>query len=408
MKVSVSKRSFDVEVNLPGSKSESNRALMICYYGGFSPEIQCLSHADDTVLLQKVLSGLKCGTSVIDCGNAGSVCRFVLTALAMRDTDTLLTGSERMFKRPIGGLVKVLRSLGADISYCKSEGFLPLSVRGGTLRGGEVSVDVSESSQFVSSIMLAAPMLNGGLKIHLEGLISSLPYIDMTAEVMRRYGAKVERVGREVVVHGESYTNCRYSVEPDWSAASYWFEAVALSRGGRALLKNLDTGTSQGDSVLTDIFSAFGVSSRMCEGGLLIENNSAPLDAVFRFDFSDNPDLFPAVAVTCAGLQVEAVFEGLRNLSIKESDRVTVMMEELSKIGVEMERCSADRLIIKPLSSLPYFTDERAVVFDSHDDHRIAMALAPLSLKIGSVEITNAEAVSKSYPDYFDELSKLV
>lgn len=230
----------------------------------------------------------------------------------------------------------------------------------------------------------------------------------MTAEVMRRYGAKVERVGREVVVHGESYTNCRYSVEPDWSAASYWFEAVALSRGGRALLKNLDTGTSQGDSVLTDIFSAFGVSSRMCEGGLLIENNSAPLDAVFRFDFSDNPDLFPAVAVTCAGLQVEAVFEGLRNLSIKESDRVTVMMEELSKIGVEMERCSADRLIIKPLSSLPYFTDERTVVFDSHDDHRIAMALAPLSLKIGSVEITNAEAVSKSYPDYFDELSKLV
>lgn len=230
----------------------------------------------------------------------------------------------------------------------------------------------------------------------------------MTAEVMRRYGAKVERVGREVVVHGEPYTNCRYSVEPDWSAASYWFEAVALSRGGRALLKNLDTDTSQGDSVLTDIFSGLGVSSRMCEGGLLIENNSAPLDAVFRFDFSDNPDLFPAVAVTCAGLQVEAVFEGLRNLSIKESDRATVMMEELSKIGVEMERCSADRLIIKPLSSLPYFTDERSVVFDSHDDHRIAMALAPLSLKIGSVEITNAEAVSKSYPDYFDELSKLV
>lgn len=408
MRISVTKRSFDVVVNLPGSKSGSNRALMICYYGGFLPEIQCLSQADDTVLLQKVLSELKCGTAVVDCGNAGSVCRFVLTALAMRDTDTLLTGSERMFKRPIGGLVKVLRSLGADISYCKSEGFLPLFVRGGTLGGGEVYVDVSESSQFVSSLMLAAPMFNGGLKIYLEGILSSLPYIDMTADVMRRYGAKVEREGREVVVRGEPYKNCRYVVEPDWSAASYWFEAVALSRGGRALLKNLDINTSQGDSVLTDIFKSLGVSSIMCEGGLMITNTGAPRDAVFCFDFSDNPDLFPAVAVACVGLQVEAVFEGLRNLSIKESDRVTVMMEELSKIGVEMERCSADRLIIKPLGSLPCFTDDEAIVFDSHDDHRIAMALAPLSLSVGAVEIANAEAVSKSYPDFFNELSKIV
>ncbi|MGN0032197.1 MAG: 3-phosphoshikimate 1-carboxyvinyltransferase [Candidatus Limimorpha sp.] len=407
MRILNDNRTFDVEVNLPGSKSESNRALMICYYGGFAPDIQYISQADDTLLLRHVLSELKYGKKIVDCGNAGTVCRFVLTALTMRDTDSYLIGSERMRKRPIGSLVNALISLGAEIEYCKSDGYLPLSVHGKKMEGGDVNIDASESSQFVSSLLLAAPVIRAGLNIHLEGDTASLPYIDMTIDVMRKYGAGVKRVGKDIFVEGKGYENCRYVVEPDWSAASYWYEVVAFSRGGRVLLKNLDFCSSQGDSVLPELFRNFGVSSSMIDGGVSIHNDNTLDSNTFRYDFTDNPDLFPAVAATCAGLQVEAVFEGLGNLSIKESDRVAAIMTELSKIGVEMRRDSVGTLVMSPLEAMPSFTEASPIFFDSHDDHRIAMALAPLAMMIGAVEIDNAGVVSKSYPDFFNELGKV-
>lgn len=405
-------KNFNVSVPLVGSKSESNRALMVCHYAGFEPKIENHSRADDTVLLSELLKIIdnnkeQHSFKEIDCHNAGTVFRFLTTALALKTGKWLLTGSERMRKRPVKDLVDALRQLGADIEYQDDEGFPPLLISGGNLKGGEVSVNVSKSSQYASSLLLAAPTFEKGLKLHLEGELTSLPYIDMTIEIMSEYGAKVHRDDREIVVEHSDYQNVEYVVESDWSAASYWYEVVALSDGGQVFLRNLKENTIQGDKLVSDIFDGFGVKTIFEDEGATVVKSTSNCKNLFEFDFTDAPDLFPAVIATCAGLQVGATFTGLRNLAIKESDRVDAMVTELSKIGVEFEKISDDILKMSALRNVPFFSEVNPVVFDSHDDHRIAMALAPLSLKIGAVEIENAEAVSKSYPNFWRDFSNI-
>lgn len=410
--VCLSNKNFKVSVSLVGSKSESNRALMICHYAGFEPKIDNLSRADDTVLLSELLKIIDnnkepLSFKEIDCRNAGTVFRFLATALALKPGRWLLTGSDRMRKRPVGDLVDALRQMGASVEYQGIEGFPPLLINGGNLKGGEVSVNISKSSQYASSLLLAAPTFENGLKLHLDGGLTSLPYIDMTVGIMTEYGAKVCRDGREIVVEHSDYQNVEYVVESDWSAASYWYEVVALSDGGQVFLRNLKEKSVQGDKLVSDIFDGFGVKTIFENGGATIVKSTSNCKNLFEFDFTDAPDLFPAVIATCAGLQVGATFTGLRNLAIKESDRVDAMVTELSKIGVEFEKISDDMLKMNALQNVPFFSDVNPVVFDSHDDHRIAMSLAPLSMKIGVVEIENAEAVSKSYPDFWGDFSKI-
>ncbi|MBP9994823.1 MAG: 3-phosphoshikimate 1-carboxyvinyltransferase [bacterium] len=397
---------------LVGSKSESNRALMICHYAGFEPKIGNLSKADDTGLLSELLKFInnnkgQYSLKEVDCRNAGTVFRFLATALSLRPGKWLLTGSGRMRERPVRHLVDALRQLDADIEYQSDEGFPPLIIKGRELKGGCVSVDVSQSSQYASSLLLAAPTFENGLKLHLNGGLTSLPYIDMTVGIMTEYDAKVCRDGRDIVVEHSDYQNVEYVVESDWSAASYWYEIVALSDGGPAFLRNLKEKSVQGDKIVAGIFDGFGVRTIFEDGGATVVKSTSNCKNLFEFDFTDAPDLFPAVVATCAGLQVGATFTGLRNLAIKESDRVDAMVTELNKIGVEFEKISDDILKMSALRNIPFFSEVNPVVFDSHDDHRIAMALAPLSLKIGAVEIENAEAVSKSYPDFWDDFSKL-
>ncbi|MDO5342458.1 MAG: 3-phosphoshikimate 1-carboxyvinyltransferase [Bacteroidia bacterium] len=414
MKITSVNKDFDISVGLVGSKSESNRALMICHYAGLEPAICNLSAADDTNLTIELLKKIdnqierkQNSYREIDCQNAGTVFRFLTTALALKSGKWLLTGSERMQKRPVKDLVDALRQLGADIEYQDDEGFPPLLINGGNLKGGEASVNVSKSSQYASSLLLAAPCFENGLRLHLEGELTSLPYIDMTIEIMSEYGAEVHRDNRDVSVEHSDYQNVKYTVESDWSAASYWYEMVALSRNGRVFLENLKMNSVQGDKIVAGVFERFGIVSHEKRNGVMIEKSGKLIDNDLEFDFVNTPDLFPAVVATCAGLGVNATFTGLKNLAIKESDRISVMVSELRKIGAEFEKISDDMLKIKLLRNLKLFSEENPVVFDSHDDHRIAMSLAPLSLKIGAVEMENAEAVSKSYPNFWVEFRKV-
>ena len=399
MRITGIKNSFDVTVNLVGSKSESNRALMIGYYGGFTPRIKNLSASDDTVLLSQIINkiGVKMrfiasqqsinGETIIDCANAGTVLRFLATALAFpvetfpetSPKKWILTGSDRMLQRPVGDLVDALRKMGADIEYMGQEGFPPLKINGvGTRRATSgVHVDITRSSQFASSLLLAKPS-----HLHLSGDLTSVPYIDMTIDIMQKFGIEIHRDGRDIFLQPSEYQDVEYTIESDWTCASYWYEIVALSENGRVRLRNLHLDSKQGDAIVAKWFEHFGVKSIQDGDDIIIEKNHSIFFNDLSFDFLNNPDLYPTIAATCAGLGIKAHFTGLQNLKFKESDRVAAMMTELSKIGVTN-------------------------VFDSHNDHRIAMSLAPLAMKIGTVEINNAEVVSKSYPNFWQDFGLL-
>ena len=389
MRITGLNKTFDVDVNLVGSKSESNRVLMIGYYGGFKPRITNLSSSDDTKLLKDILDSISYPQN-INCSNAGTVLRFLATALSFRPGSWILTGSDRMMQRPVGDLVNALRNIGADIEYMGQEGFPPLKINGKTpvetFPETSVSVDISRSSQFASSILLALPIFKTDFHpaLRLDGDMSSVPYIDMTIDVMQKFGIDVHRDGREIFIKPSDYRDIEYTIESDWTCASYWYEIVAFSENGRARLRNLRLDSKQGDAVVAKWFEDFGVTTVQDGNDIIIEKNNSIIKKQVSFDFIDNPDLYPTIAATCAGLGVEGRFTGLRNLVHKESDRVAAMMSELSMIGTDR--------VCPP-------------VFDSHNDHRIAMALAPLAMKIGAIEINNAEVVSKSYPNFWEEIN---
>lgn len=403
MLITGANKNFDVTINLVGSKSASNRALMIAYYGDFTPRIRNLSESDDTKLLNEILQSLTTPSVprasiapkppiTINCHNSGTVLRFLLTALCVKthactSHNYILTGSDRMLHRPVGDLVDTLRSIGADIEYMGQEGYPPLLVQtchGASLQH-DISVDITKSSQFASSLLLAMPR-----SLHLDGDLSSLPYIDLTIDIMQHFGAKIHREGRDIFVEPSEYQDVEYCVESDWTCASYWYEAVALSDNGRARLKNLHLDSKQGDALVAKWFEQFGVKSFQDGDDIVIEKYKSLIDNQLSFDFINNPDLYPTIAATCAGLGLKAHLTGLRNLIHKESDRVAAMETELSKIPSVQTSHGM---------SLP--------IFDTYDDHRIAMALAPLTMKIGAIEINNADVVSKSYPNFWQEFSQL-
>ena len=433
MRITGVNKKFDITVDLVGSKSASNRALMIAYYGGFTPRIKNLSESDDTKLLFKILKSLPVKTRfiasqqsisdgiIIDCHNAGTVLRFLATALAFpvetfpeTSHEYILTGSDRMLQRPIGDLVDALRSMGADIEYMGQEGFPPLKIRGKSPvetfpeTSQPIHVDITHSSQFASSILLALPIVetgrcpspnvnetDSGPSLHLDGDLSSLPYIDMTIDIMQKFGAKIHREGRDIFIQPSDYQDIEYTVESDWTCASYWYEIVAFSENGRARLRNLHLDSKQGDAIVAKWFEQFGVKSVQDGNDVVItksvetfpetsqNNHEKPL----HLDFINNPDLYPTIAATCAGLGIKGDFTGLQNLKFKESDRVAAMTTELSHVGTRRAT---------------------SLQMDSHNDHRIAMALAPLAMKIGAIEIDNADVVSKSYPNFWEELEKLL
>ena len=370
------------DINLPASKSESNRVLMIAAYGGFAPDCQNLLDSNDTLVLANALSEIQQNHAVIDIADSGTAARFLTTFLSCRSGSWLLTGTERMKQRPIKPLVEALRGLGASIQYAEKEDFLPLKIEGKPIQGGKVQIEMSQSSQFASSLLLAAPMWPQGFEMELLGDLSSLPYLSMTLAMMRHFGADVERNGRTIIVKSKSYQPASFKVSSDWSAASYWYEIAALSEACKIRLRGLSMITLQGDVIIADWMSQLGV-------GTYLENDSIVLRKIpferrsFCFDFSQHPDLYPTMAATCAGLNVEATFTSLDNLALKESNRVEAMQSELAKLGNS------------PLH------------FCAHNDHRVVMALAPLALLYGPVTFDHPEVVEKSYPNFWNDVSFL-
>ena len=437
MLINLNKNSLDIEIDLPLSKSESNRALMIAFYSNSDFNKLTLSNSDDTILLKNLLEKINsfirsCEQSrlsvdncplTLNCHNAGTVFRFLMTAVSFlqltidnsqltvdgespQPLSVLLTGSDRMKQRPIDSLVDALRSLGVTIEYKEKEGYPPILIKGNVLvtvsnfRSHIVEISAEQSSQFASSLLLAAPLFENGLELHLTGNISSQPYIDMTIRMMCQCGIDVTRNERVIKVNSAKYNCDLIKIEPDWSAAAFWYEMIALSDNSKVLLKNLNIDSLQADSLAAKMFENFGVETISVKEGVVIEKSTFN-SQLSTFNFKNCPDLFPAVIATCAGLRLNSTFTGLKNLSIKESDRKKAMMNELRKINISFEDVSDDELKMFCPEELPYYTEENPIIFNNYDDHRIAMALSVLSMKIGAISMENTDVVSKSYPDFF-------
>lgn len=404
------------DITLPASKSESNRALMIAAYGRFEPDFQNLSDSKDTLVLKNALLSIdalapcvarhdmvnnevfrnvipsreasvsmpKNAQQTIDVADCGTAARFLTTYLACHEGEWLLTGTERMKQRPMAPLVEALRSLDADIQYVEKEGCLPLHIHGKPIAGGKVSIDASVSSQFVSSLLLAAPMWPQGLELRLNGSASSIPYLDMTLSMLCHFSAHAMRQGNTVIVKPQPYEKQPFAIEPDWSAASYWYEMAAFSEECEIRLKGLGGSSTslQGDTIIAEWMAQLGVGT-FAEGEDIILRKIPFEKHPLHFDFFNYPDLYPTLAATCAELGVEAHFTGLDNLHLKESDRVAAMQAELAKL------------------------QDSPIRFCSHDDHRIVMALAPLSMLVGPVAFDHPEVVEKSYPNFWKDTAFL-
>jgi 3-phosphoshikimate 1-carboxyvinyltransferase len=324
----------------------------------------------------------------------------------MRPGKWMLTGSDRMKQRPIGILVDALRSLGADIDFLAKPGYPPILIRGKELTGNEVTIDPGESSQYVSALMMIAPNLSHGLTIHFKGKTVSTPYMQMTIGLMKQLGAKVKAGKHGVTVKPGGYHPVEATVEGDWSAAAFWYEAAVLAGEIDLELKGLWKESMQGDSLLAAIYENFGVDTTFSASGIRLTRNRQKIDGFF-FNFNDHPDIAPAVIVTCAVMGIRGHFEGLKSLRIKESDRLVALKSELEKLGLKAEiperKDDLPTLDFKP--TIPKNAVQSPI--ETYGDHRMAMTFAPLAIRLGPIRINNPEVVVKSYPQFWDHLKEL-
>lgn len=387
------------EVSITGSKSEANRLLVLqAMYPNL--QIENLSTSDDTSVLKAALSKSQ-GT--VDIHHAGTAMRFLTAYYAAKpDTSVVLTGSDRMQQRPIKILVDALRSMGADITYQGKEGYPPLAIKGKVLEANEVRLDAGVSSQYISALMLIAPSMPKGLHIHLEGTLTSVPYIEMTAALLRSVGAVVHFEGNQVRVQSlKSALGQDIIVESDWSAASYYYSMVALNKGSSVTLSSFRTDSHQGDAALAKIYQQLGVTTSFDSESQQITLRQAikPVRKLVM-DLVDTPDIAQTIAVTCFGLGVACELTGLHTLKIKETDRLEALRIELSKLGATIDVTDHSLHLEATTNMNP------GVQIDTYQDHRMAMAFAPLALRLPLV-INDAEVVSKSYPEYWDHLAEL-
>lgn len=400
MNLSWSHTRLDGEIDLPASKSECNRALIIQQLLENEGSVGNISAAADTATLQRILRQYNLGINRFDVGPAGTTMRFLTAYFATQKGIQELTGSERMKERPIHILVDALRVLGAQISYLEKEGYPPIRIEENIIKGGTISMDGGVSSQYLSALMLVAPHFDKRLTIKIENDLVSRPYLEMTASLMRYFGAKVHLDSDKVFVEPSPYVQRKFMVESDWSAASYWYQMMAYVESGNLFLHGLKQETLQGDSVLASIFSPFGITTNYEEGGVRLMKQRKIVPESFQYDFTLCPDLAQTLAVTCAGLGIEAVLKGLKTLKIKETDRIKALQSELKKLGVNSST-ESDSLQIhvgKVLSDISIST---------YHDHRMAMAFAPLAIKAQTISIENPEVVEKSYPGFWVDLEKV-
>lgn len=401
------------KITLDGSKSISNRVLLINALSRNPIQLQNLSTSDDTVALQNALVS---NNEIIDVGAAGTSMRFLTAYLSVSHKHHVLTGSERMKKRPIKILVDALQILGANICYLGDEGFPPLQIVGKKLRGGMLEIDSSVSSQYISALLMIAPTLSEGLCLSLRGNGVSESYLQMTIDVMRNFGVKIHRHGQFLVVEPQNYTynSASYTIESDWSAASYYYAMAAfcdICKGNscRLYLDGVNMASSQGDSVLQHIMFRLGVGTYGTQNGILLSNVPFTENdkSVFEYDFVLCPDIAQTLAVVCAGFRKDALFSGLQTLQIKETDRTQALANELSKLNVAFTpyQNRSDIWQLKCLGELPTQT---VPIINTYDDHRMAMSFAPLAMLLPQgIIINNPQVVSKSYPNFWKDLQYL-
>ncbi|OIQ37202.1 MAG: 3-phosphoshikimate 1-carboxyvinyltransferase [Bacteroidetes bacterium MedPE-SWsnd-G1] len=384
-------------IQITGSKSESNRLLILKQF--FSNlTIENLGNSDDANYMQKALASEE---EVIDISHAGTAMRFLTAYFAVADgRETVLTGSKRMKERPIKILVDALRSLGANISYELNEGYPPIRIQGNKLSGGKVVIDGGVSSQYVSALLLIAPSLENGLELEFEGKITSVPYIKMTLGLLASIGVKVEWTDSTIFVQPQKeIEDTTAIVESDWSSASYYYSLVALSEEATITISSYKEHSLQGDSSLIQFYKELGVTSTFNETSLTLKKE-LPCKNHIEFDLVSAPDIAQTIAVTCFGLGISCDLTGLHTLKIKETDRLEALKSELTKLG-------ADISVTNKSLHLKASTDiNKDVLIKTFDDHRMAMAFAPLLLKT-SLEIEDANVVSKSYPDFWKDIESL-
>ncbi|MBY0543337.1 MAG: 3-phosphoshikimate 1-carboxyvinyltransferase [Sphingobacteriaceae bacterium] len=403
-------KQIDTEIKLTGSKSECNRALIISALSNENVNVENLSVAADTVLLVKSLKsivesqdlGLETNDSrLIDIGPAGTAMRFLTAFLAIQNGKFLLTGTERMKQRPIGILVEALKSIGAEISYVENEGFPPLQISGPLKQTTpKVKIKGDISSQYISALLMIAPNLPLGLTLEIEGELTSKPYVEMTLAMLEQVGIRNDWFENTITIEPQSFNTAKLYVEPDWSAASYWFAIAALSDEATIFLPGLNGYSLQGDSKITEIMANFGITSQFKNGGVFLKKEPKKIERKI-FDLKECPDLAQTIVVICAALGHDATFTGLETLKIKETNRVLALQQELAKIGVKfIEKNFSYKLDCSGL----HFPEK--ITINTYEDHRMAMAFAPLALKIKEVEIEEKEVVNKSYPYFWDDLEK--
>lgn len=390
--------SLQGSIQLPASKSISNRALIINALSYSNQEIKNLSDCDDTRVMVQALNS---NGNAFDVGAAGTAMRFLTAFLSKIVGEWTITGSNRMKQRPIALLVNALNSIGANIQYLEKEGFPPLRILGSALTGGEITLDGSVSSQYISALLMVAPTMEKGLTFTLTGTVISKPYIALTLKIMSDFGVETKWIGNTIKVKPQAYRSVSYAVESDWSAASYWYEILSLCGKGEIFLNGLQKNSPQGDAKLAELFLNLGVRTSYEKDGVFLtaSGNYAPK---LVYNFVDQPDIAQTLVVTCCLKNVPFCFSGLQSLKIKETDRIAALINEMKKLGYVLEETAPGVLEWSGQCCSP----DKEPIIKTYEDHRMAMAFAPVAF-LCQVSIEEPQVITKSYPTYWDDLKSV-
>ena len=366
------------EINLPSSKSISNRLLIIKALAKDDFKIHNISKSDDTKVLQHALNSKK---SIIDIRNAGTSLRFLISYLAIQEQqEFILTGSKRIQERPIKELVEILKKMGGNITSLNNDERLPLKIKGKKIKGGKAEINGNISSQFITSILLIAPILENGIQLKIKGDLVSKSYIEMTLKLMEKFGIKSNWNKNTIRIENQKYSAGNYHVEADWSAASFWFEIAVLSQECNIILLGLKKNSIQGDKKCVEIFKSLGVKTKF-QNGKTILSKTTEFHPYQKYNLIENPDLYQPLKCTLKANNIDAKFIGIQTLKNKETDRILAVKRELEKI-------------------------DTTKIIDTYNDHRMAMSFAPLALKFGELQINDIQVVNKSYPDFWNDMIK--
>ncbi|MFZ2282563.1 MAG: 3-phosphoshikimate 1-carboxyvinyltransferase [Lutibacter sp.] len=394
LKINKINKTVNGNIQITGSKSETNRLLILQqFYPNLT--IKNTSNSDDSLLMQKALENK---ASEINIGHAGTAMRFLTAYFSVKEgSEIVLTGSHRMKDRPIKILVEALTSLGANIQYVEKEGFPPLKISGKKLTKDFVEIEGNVSSQYISALLLIAPTLQNGLKLKFKGEVTSVPYIKMTLQLLAELGIEYVWEGNLITVHPKPAIEPKtVVVESDWSSASYYYSLCVLSPNSEISLSSYKKNSLQGDSVLATIYENLGVSTKFCENSIILKNKQTLNLQPLNLNLINAPDIAQTIAVSCFGLGIECFLTGLHTLKIKETDRLVALKTELEKLGGEVI-LTDETMLLKPSAKI-----NENISIATYDDHRMAMAFAPLAVKV-AIEIEDPGVVSKSYPTFWED-----